>query len=156
DVALHSAGIPVSYELGIFKTQGLKLLKLHGSLNWGRCSKCGEVVPWMLSDFFSKRMFLTDTGPIRFSMKSMKDQLKHCGSAAVAGPAIVPPTWNKAQHHSEFARVWRSAADSLRDAENIFVSGYSLPETDFFFKHLYALGTIGQTRLKKFWVFNPS
>jgi len=57
---------------------------------------------------------------------------------------------------TELRRVWRAAADSLANAENIFVSGYSLPDTDAFFRDLYALGTIGHARLKRFWVFDPS
>jgi hypothetical protein len=42
----------------------------------------------------------------------------------------------------------------LSDAENIFVCGYSLPETDVFFKHLFALGTVGTSFIRRFWVIN--
>jgi hypothetical protein len=61
----------------------------------------------------------------------------------------------KLQYHDSLGRVWRAAAAELSTAENIFVCGYSLPDTDQFFKYLYALGTIGSARLKRFWVFNP-
>jgi hypothetical protein len=44
---------------------------------------------------------------------------------------------------------------SISEAENIFVIGYSLPPTDAFFEYLYALGSVGDVTLKKFWVFNP-
>ena len=44
----------------------------------------------------------------------------------------------------------------MASAENIFVSGYSLPESDHFFRYLYALGTVGDLRLKKLWVFDPN
>ena len=40
-------------------------------------------------------------------------------------------------------------------AENIFVIGYSLPQSDMFFKYLYGLGTIGERILRRFWVINP-
>jgi hypothetical protein len=43
----------------------------------------------------------------------------------------------------------------LQDASVIVVSGYSLPETDHFFRYLFALGTMGQTRLKRFFVLDP-
>ena len=68
---------------------------------------------------------------------------------------IVPPTWSKTQYHKEIASVWRRAARCLSEAENIICIGYSLPRTDHFFRYLYGLGTVGQTRLKRFWVFDP-
>ena len=33
--------------------------------------------------------------------------------------------------------------------------GYSLPETDMFFRYLYAIGTLGDARLKTFLVVDP-
>ena len=33
--------------------------------------------------------------------------------------------------------------------------GYSLPETDAFFRLLYALGTVGKNPLRKFVLYNP-
>jgi hypothetical protein len=44
--------------------------------------------------------------------------------------------------------------EELSNAENIFVIGYSLPETDAFFRHLYALGSLGDRLIKRFWVFD--
>jgi hypothetical protein len=38
--------------------------------------------------------------------------------------------------------VWRTAAQHLSEAEHIFIIGYSLPETDQFFRYLYGLGTV--------------
>lgn len=73
---------------------------------------------------------------------------------AATQPFIVPPTWNKAGKYESIQPVWRRAARELRDAENIIVIGYSIPETDQFFRYLYALGTIGSTRIKRFWVFD--
>ncbi|MBE3114055.1 MAG: hypothetical protein IMZ59_00880 [Actinobacteria bacterium] len=43
----------------------------------------------------------------------------------------------------------------MSDAENIFVSGYSLTESDAFFRYLFALGSEVKTRIKRFWVFDP-
>lgn len=70
-------------------------------------------------------------------------------------PFIVPPTWDKTQYHRQISRVWRRAAQELKSAENIFVSGYSLPSSDAFFKYLYALGTVGSGLIRRFWVFDP-
>lgn len=43
----------------------------------------------------------------------------------------------------------------LRKADRIVIVGYSLPETDQFFRYLFPLGVIGETRLKKVVVVDP-
>ncbi len=70
-------------------------------------------------------------------------------------PVIVPPTWNKTQHYHQISPVWRRAAQHLSEAEVIVVFGYSLPETDQFFRYLYAWGTVGDAILKCFLVVDP-
>ena len=70
-------------------------------------------------------------------------------------PLLVPPTWNKGGYRGVLASVWQQAANELSEAQRIFVVGYSLPETDSFFRYLYALGTLGPKRLRRFWVFDP-
>ncbi len=45
--------------------------------------------------------------------------------------------------------------DELGAAENIFVIGYSLPETDAFFRYLFALGSQSSVRLKNLVILNP-
>ena len=73
-------------------------------------------------------------------------------------PMIIPPTASKVGLHRELSNVWGRAATRLAEANNIFVVGYSWPQTDHFFQQLYALGTVGRTILSRFWVFdiNPS
>jgi hypothetical protein len=70
-------------------------------------------------------------------------------------PLIVPPSWNKVEYQESISQVWSRAAKELEAAEYIFIIGYSLPETDAFFRLLYALGTVGNVPLKKIEVFNP-
>ena len=70
-------------------------------------------------------------------------------------PVIIPPTWNKADHHQALSTIWSKAAEHLGEAKSIFIIGYSLPETDAFFRLLYALGTVGSSPLEKIVVYNP-
>ena len=134
-------------------------MKLHGSLNWARCSKCGEIIPWHIGGFFEKFHFplLEDSQFVHLDLASQLSAsgLKHCEQDVKPDPVLVPPTWNKTEYHQNLSKVWSRAAAELSDAENIFVSGYSLPETDLFFRYLYALGSVGRTRIKRFWVFDP-
>lgn len=161
DYALHFNGMRSNYCLND-DVQGIPFMKLHGSFNWTRCSnpECGAVVPWYLHEFFSMANWDT-LGMAPGSMVKLNlterigDNLTHCGVPRISDPVIVPPTWNKTQYHRDIALVWQNAARHLSEAENIFVIGYSLPATDHFFQYLFALGTVGDALMKKFWVFDP-
>jgi len=162
DYSLYINRISVNYSLEEDKSlSGIPLLKLHGSLNWARCSVCNQVIPWLLSDYFKEYSWNIFHGDnIKYVTLGIGSHLKsyaHCSKDKNVDeePVIVPPTWNKTQYHETLSNVWSRAAEELSDAENIFAIGYSLPMSDAFFRYLYALGTVGRTTLKRFWVFNP-
>ena len=155
DFALSLSGMPVSYALEN-SPQGIPLLKLHGSMNWARCTGCKKIVPVNMDEFFSKipirfplpNMFI----PIAASLKFF--ECKACKIPLPIEPVIVPPTWDKSQYREGLRSVWARAAKELTDAERIYVMGFSLPPTDSFFRQLYALGTAGPNPLNRFWVFD--
>jgi hypothetical protein len=138
-------------DYGIIKTNDSRgktpLIKLHGSLHWSYNADKSEIdirpidvnsLPYIAGN--SHRTVLVDF--------TDEDRFK-------GGPVIVPPTWNKSEHHQTLATVWQKAAFELTNARNIFIIGYSLPPTDSFFRYLWALGTEGPSPLQKIWVFNP-
>lgn len=129
-------------------------LKLHGSINWGFCQECKKVIP-VLFDEVPVGFLDPETSYVHYRLASEFSTKKHCGQLIGGPPVIVPPTWNKTGYHNDLAMVWRKASEELASAENIFVIGYSLPQTDLFFRYLFALGTESVTRIKRFWVFNP-
>jgi hypothetical protein len=51
--------------------------------------------------------------------------------------------------------VWRTAALHLSEAENVVVIGYSVPDSDEFFRYFYALGSVGESVLNVFAVVDP-
>lgn len=160
DFALHRHGIPFTYELTPGdNTEGLRLLKLHGSMNWGICPGCNKTVPWLLRDFFRthsyNNLWFSEVKTVILDLASKLGSYKHCGEKGLIEPLLIPPSWNKTEYHPLVAPVWGAAARELSEAENIVICGYSLPETDSFFRHLYALGTISDARVKRFWVINP-
>ncbi len=126
-------------------------------MNWPQCSGCNKVVPWKLSDYFRKFGWgpWLDTTSARLNVASNMEHFTHCGDSSVEGVFIVPPTWNKAQHHEQLGMVWRAAANELKDAKEVYIIGFSLPPADYFFRMFYALASIGPTLLRRFWVFNP-
>ena len=161
DYALHFNSLGPNYCLSN-DIQGLPLMKLHGSINWTRCSNpaCGEIIPWHLREFFSmtnwNTMGMSPSDSAKFNLtKHIGKNLTHCNQPRSSDPVIVPPTWNKTQYHHEIAPVWQNAARHLSEAENIIVIGYSLPDTDQFFRYLFALGTVGETLVRRVLVFDP-
>lgn len=158
DYALHFNSLNASYCLTPdAATSQVSLLKLHGSFNWTQCPNCKFIQSVDITTLMSgMRWFLLEedrTLPISFT--SRLPQCTKCGQASAPEPLIIPPTWNKTQHYAEIKNVWSVAARQLAEAEQIVVIGYSLPDTDQFFRYLYALGTVGPTRLKRFWIINP-
>jgi hypothetical protein len=165
DAAIHGAQMGVDYGIGTQEDWAglhIPLLKLHGSLNWWVEYESRDIVPWYLQRFLTQSKhavsFDKDSSQVRINAgQNINDLMNYSGKLKQIDrlPFIVPPSWNKADSHNRISRVWARAAQELSEAENIYVIGYSLPETDSFFRQLYALGTVGDTLLKRFWVYNP-
>jgi hypothetical protein len=180
--ALEGERVELDYGLGPREdrqkdVQYLDLLKLHGSLNWNECSSgrrdpsigdCGAVYTWRIREFLKKRPFprrAVDPVTGRAEPETLRLELleamsgqacPRCGSPSKPQPMIVPPTWSKTQYYERIRPVWRRAAQHLHEAENIVIVGYSVTPADESFRYLYALGTIGPTTIRRFWVFDWS
>ena len=159
DMAFYNSLIAYDYGIDEKECSGIPILKLHGSLNWASRRSDNTIIPLKLSDYFKHYSVIplqeyTDLIiPIGSHLKEYFS--KNTDEDVNEQPVIVPPTWNKADHYSSINSVWVHAASELAGAEYIFIIGYSLPETDAFFRLLYALGTVSSTPLKNIEVFNP-
>lgn len=165
------------------RNSGYRLLKLHGSLNWARIRDGGQrgieglsVRDFILNSglslahpdrFKRPKVLTTSDAPARkpimrenvhFEIGSMisKQPQVRAYEHIDRLPLIVPPTWSKTEYHPTLARVWAQAAKEISEAKYIYVIGYSLPETDLFFRHLLGLGMLDILRLKRFRVFDPA
>jgi hypothetical protein len=170
DFALSEKSLGPNYVVdsnpNLDESEQVKLLKLHGSLNWAsegsRKHSVKRIIPLHVDEYVtryvksssSQKIGETTTFSVGARLQNHFESLPQPISVD-ASPVIVPPSWNKADYHHALSDVWSAAADALSEAEYIFVIGYSLPDTDSFFKHLYALGSVGHAPLKKFAVFNP-
>jgi NAD-dependent SIR2 family protein deacetylase len=169
DYALHANSMPFEYRCGVpagvdfgkkLNLAAIDLLKLHGSLNWGRCEKCQRICPWELKDFFAANQWsplpkFETTRTLEIANRLSQRTCPVCGTSLSENPVIVPPTWNKGNAHVELSSVWRAAAEHLAEAENVCIIGYSLPITDEFFRYFYALSTVGETVLDTFLLVDP-
>ena len=161
DMALFRTGMGPDYGIppDPSSRNPIPLYKLHGSLNWASRKDNGTVYPLQLNQYFSKYSFngWGEHGTCKIPIGSQLKEYfsKHTNIEVEDEPVIVPPTWNKADHHQALSKIWGKAAENLGEARSIFIIGYSLPETDAFFRLLYAFGTVGESPLEKIVVYNP-
>lgn len=135
--------IPFSYGLGgqrvtfqagnseivsetLAKEGTLRVLKLHGSLNWGIPSDQKLTVYPSYEDILNRGLT----------------------------PALAPPTWRK-DFLGQLPYVWGKAVDALRTATRIIILGYSIPATDQHFRFLLAAGLQDNISLRKVFFVNP-
>lgn len=145
DHALMRAGIPVSYHLpeqnvsvpAANSKDGFSLLKLHGSTNWGICTNCKKHIVVSLDKMTSS--------PGIF--KNM--ECRECQKRAFQ-PMLVPPSWDKTEYQDLIQPIWNRAVTELQKATRICIIGYSLPESDAYFKYLLTLGLSENHGLYKF------
>ncbi len=165
DYALYKQKLKVNYclnETNEDKASQVKLMKLHGSLNWFmQVDEKNDVVPLYLDDIFedtkywvnlvgkNKKFFIN---PIKWLSGKNNEYNK---KSIIPEPILVPPTFNKMEYNKNIVNVWRQASLELTKAENILICGYSHPETDNFFKYLFALGISGESIIKSFVVYDP-
>lgn len=171
DVALEFAlaldGVPPYYGVEPQRASGsVRVIKFHGSLNWGRCRnrECGRIAPLDMPRLIVElqrypRGLLRGqehSGTLDLTQPLARTRCPHCGAEVDPTPVIVPPVYDKGVHREEQLRdVWRSALLELRDARSLFICGYSLPPTDNFFPYLLTLGMMSDIVLQRFVVCDP-
>lgn len=100
---------------------GIKLLKLHGSLNWMFCPVCNSMklnLHGKIADRVITRNFPCEV------------------DGATQRPLIIPPTWLKVYDNPHLIKIWLQAEHLLRKASAVFFIGYSLPESDIHVRYL--------------------
>jgi hypothetical protein len=92
----------------------IRLLKLHGSVNWTR---------------YQDMVRLKDRP---FVVRTRK------GKAVAEKVSILPPGWNKQIDKNPYKQLWKAARLRLEQCKTLIIVGYSLPETDLLAKALFA------------------
>jgi NAD-dependent SIR2 family protein deacetylase len=116
----------VNYRDGSFERPDLnsiKLLKLHGSLNWLYCPTCNNlrITP------YEKGVYQLMTDPAA----------SYCNKCeTIYSPIIVPPTFYKDLSKVFLSQVWNRAENELSEVEHLIFCGYSFPDADIHIKYL--------------------
>jgi len=132
------------------------VIKPHGSVNWARTNDEDQpiaVIPIDIESFFEPTgsTFLTvDRFPLWEHYERFRRQ-----NPTSEGVFIVPPSESKAESRSSLASLWEQAANQLANANMVVIAGYSLPDTDQFFKNFFTVGLLSDTELRQVHVINP-
>ena len=124
----------VAYASGLRQGAGndqnsaIKLLKLHGSINWALPGRRGR-----------KLTIFPEYADLR------QDNLI---------PTLIPPTWRK-DLSGNGAALWKEAVNALTTATRIVIIGFSMPDTDLHFKYLLAAGLQRNLSLRQIVFVNP-
>jgi NAD-dependent SIR2 family protein deacetylase len=104
----------------------VKLLKLHGSMNWLQCSHC-------------QRVFVTFDEKINIPNYINPSLCRRCrqrGIKALLRGSLVMPTFLKDLTNFQIKLIWQNAAVELMEADKLVFIGYSLPQADFEFRQM--------------------
>ena len=139
--ALLRIGVPIDYgfqkdsveydegwEKAQTKNQQLRVLKIHGSINW----------------FQRERELQNLTVYRSYNDGYTKGKV-----------VLIPPTWRK-DFSGPLSDVWRGAIHALREATRIIFLGFSFPDTDAHIKYLLAAGLQENISLRNIYCINPS
>lgn len=102
---------------------GVRLYKLHGSLNWLYCSTCNTLI-----------LTAGEKGAIRLIRNFREAGCQTCGT--VLQPLVVPPTFYKDMSNVFLREVWHRAERDLSQVQHVIFCGYSFPEADMHIKYL--------------------
>ena len=113
----------------------IKLLKLHGSMNWLQCKRC-------------QRLFVTFFEKIAIDEYVNKPVCKECeynfrneltpDGGAFLSSLLIMPTLLKDLNNFQLKLIWQNAGIELSEASKIVFMGYSFPMADFELRQLLA------------------
>lgn len=124
EMVLMSLGHDYRYGIDEKKDNEQLILKLHGSLNWGKCKKCGPV-------------------EVHSGLTFTEDSVVSCPicQSDIVSPLLVPPVIYKDSYYNEQPLVrnsWSLANEQLSQAKKIIFIGFSMTQ-DAYVAELFKL-----------------
>jgi hypothetical protein len=157
-VTAPTASVPVfhSHDAGdCDHTRPIRLLKLHGSLNWVvRINSGRPSVGFMSGNLANRSIYL-----ITKRQLLGRDMMVRRGSGRTrwqTWPIVVPPVYAKAPLRSAIQSVWTDARQALEQADRVVFYGYSLPAIDVEAEKLFERAFASNTSLPFLEVVDPA
>lgn len=120
----------------------VKLLKLHGSLNWLQCPRCMRLYA----------RFLKKDGVIDYGNR---ESCRHCDKNFpeekenhLLASNLIMPTYIKDLSNPQYKIIWQNAGIEISEADTLVFIGYSLPSADFEMRQLLARMTRTNAKIK--------
>jgi hypothetical protein len=138
------------FDIGHDAQDKIRVLKLHGSLNWFSKHNTREVAKNVILDTNRKILI---TRRIRIT----PDMIFRAKRKQYTFPVIVPPVAHKAGiMHQSILPIWETAEISIKNTQNIIVFGYSCPLADSESANLIMRSVKANKKLRSFSVIDPS
>lgn len=125
--------IPPSIRIKAYGFANLKLLKLHGGINWFQCSRCDGIVVNLSSE-----PYYTPTYKDEICPACQENFGESVDQHSPLKRYFVSPTFLKDFSGTHFRSIWWNAGYEIVEASQIIFIGYSLPLSDYDFRHLVA------------------
>lgn len=103
--------------------RNIKLLKLHGSINWLTCPYCGRVFVDYKQDIAINEMLTECYCPICYN--------EFKGDSPQLHSILITPTFLKDLNNLHIKNIWHNALIDLTEATKVVFIGYSFPDADF-------------------------
>lgn len=119
---------------GAYNPVPIKIIKLHGSLNWKYCNCCNQTLltPWDRTIDLHKGKFLGFTYPENEEYEYVCPL-----DGTEFQTLIMPPSYLKSLNQPVITQLFSEAAREIRDAKKIVFVGYSLSDADVHIKALF-------------------
>ena len=108
----------------------VKLLKLHGSLNWLQCQRCMR----LYASFFTKSAMHNSDGPC--SCRHCDNNFPEEKGKHLLASNLIMPTFIKDLSNPQYKTIWQNAGIEISEADKLVFIGYSLPSADFEMRQL--------------------
>jgi len=137
-------------------TPPVKLLKLHGSLNWGFRSLKAEPTVRSLFPTGKKELFVHNSRASHDSTK-MKTRTPRGRKTWYLWPLVIPPIYDKSKISAMpvLKKVWNDARAAIESADRLVLVGYSLPDADVFARQMLRMAFTSNQTLDAVECINP-
>jgi len=127
----------------------IKIIKIHGSLNWKYCNCCNQVLltPWDTNIDLKTQGFKGRIGASCENPEEIVFDLKCPNDETPFDTFIVPPSHIKDLNHPAISKLFDEAAIEIRKTNKIVFVGYSFPEADVHIKALFKKNMLDETEI---------
>jgi hypothetical protein len=143
---------------GLIKSNGILLLKVHGSSNWVYCDCCRKIFigtgktavqykAYLEVEDFSLFNSIDDCISEKLQRERNSSKCSYCDNTLTGRVATF--SYRKDLFISQFQAIWERAYNVLSHSDNWLFIGYSMPEADFEFRHLLKSAQLARKDLSK-------